>query len=539
MTPLTKLTPRERVNLWALTALLSAGLAVLLVCHSLSLPLSADEQPYIAAGAVGARQGQWPVRDYAYFDMPALAVMYAGLFRVSDDLLPTARLSSAAAGALAAILLFAAAVRRLDAITTLGRFGLAAGAAVLLVTCPLFLQVTGRAMPHDFAAVAALGGMLASMGAIRTASSRKAAAFAVVAGLCVGTAVSLRVLYAPLVIVMLLMLPMTPGATPGRRMGAALAAAVAVAAAWAPTYVLLRKTPDVLWFATADLPFAQWRQSGSFSWSQSFASESQRAMLRQLVVEPSTLVLLLALGGLAVLTIVVAARAASENRPRHLMIEIAAAMTATATTAMMAHLCTPASQLHLFAAVPLAVLTCVLCAAYLRQHGGERARVVATTLYVGAVLGVLVPGVQQWSGDLRRFDYDQTPVGEHLAEARQLRMTVQQRHVLTLHPLTALEAGGRVYPALILGEATWKWASSVSDEQRERLGLITPVQMGALVKAYPPAAVMIRESPTRAELPLMSYARYHGFRKQPMPSGVALWVTETAPPTAYVASPRP
>ena len=57
--------------------------------------LNHDEHQHIAAGALVARDGLLPYRDFPHFHTPYLAFIYAALFHATDHLLLAARLFGA------------------------------------------------------------------------------------------------------------------------------------------------------------------------------------------------------------------------------------------------------------------------------------------------------------------------------------------------------------------------------------------------------------------------------------------------------------
>src|SRR5260221_5180550 len=73
---------------------------------SMGKRLDHDEHQFVASGALLARRGLWPYRDYAYFHMPNLVIVNAILFRMSDHLLLMSRLVSMFAGFFTAVLVF-------------------------------------------------------------------------------------------------------------------------------------------------------------------------------------------------------------------------------------------------------------------------------------------------------------------------------------------------------------------------------------------------------------------------------------------------
>src|SRR5688572_6039535 len=56
--------------------------------------MSHDEHQHVAAGALVAREGLVPYRDFPHFHTPYLAYVYAALFSVTDHLLVAARMVS-------------------------------------------------------------------------------------------------------------------------------------------------------------------------------------------------------------------------------------------------------------------------------------------------------------------------------------------------------------------------------------------------------------------------------------------------------------
>src|SRR5262249_7881535 len=118
--------------------------------------LSHDEHQFIASGALLARKGLLPYRDYPYFHMPGLTLLYAGVFRLTPYLLLAARACSVVAGTLTLSAVLYLAMDLLAGQPPGLRLAASAGAAVLLLTNPLFVFTTGRAWNHDLSVLLAL-----------------------------------------------------------------------------------------------------------------------------------------------------------------------------------------------------------------------------------------------------------------------------------------------------------------------------------------------------------------------------------------------
>ena len=75
---------RERTVVFLLIALLAGPLVLGL---GMTKGLSHDEHQHVAAGALVAREGLMPYRDFPHFHTPYLPFIYALLFRATDHLL--------------------------------------------------------------------------------------------------------------------------------------------------------------------------------------------------------------------------------------------------------------------------------------------------------------------------------------------------------------------------------------------------------------------------------------------------------------------
>src|SRR5437588_10084188 len=78
----------------ALTVAMSALILLVLCAIAMSRGLNVDEHQFVASGALLAREGFLPYRDYPFFHTPNLPLVYALLFRGTDYLLLSARLLS-------------------------------------------------------------------------------------------------------------------------------------------------------------------------------------------------------------------------------------------------------------------------------------------------------------------------------------------------------------------------------------------------------------------------------------------------------------
>ena len=135
---------------WGIVALVLVLLLVLVWGLNMRRGLNHDEHQFVASGALIAREGLLPYRDFPYFHVPTLSFLYALLFQATDYLLLTARSFSILCSWLTLVLIFAAALAWLPPLPAWWRVGIGAATAVLLMTTPSFLHASGRAWNHDF-----------------------------------------------------------------------------------------------------------------------------------------------------------------------------------------------------------------------------------------------------------------------------------------------------------------------------------------------------------------------------------------------------
>ncbi len=142
--------PRLGALAWGIIALVLALLLVLVWGLNMRRGLNHDEHQFVASGALIARDGLLPYRDFPYFHVPTLSFLYALLFQATDYLLLAARAFSILCSWLTLVLIFAAALAWLRHLPAWWRVGIGVATAVLLMTTPSFLHASGRAWNHDF-----------------------------------------------------------------------------------------------------------------------------------------------------------------------------------------------------------------------------------------------------------------------------------------------------------------------------------------------------------------------------------------------------
>ena len=112
--------------------------------------LNHDEHQFVASAALIARQDMLPYRDFPYFHVPTLSIIYALIFRFTDYLLLGARWFSVVCSWLTLAVLLAAALVWLRNLRASGRLLAGVLVTLLVMNTPAFLHASGRAWNHDF-----------------------------------------------------------------------------------------------------------------------------------------------------------------------------------------------------------------------------------------------------------------------------------------------------------------------------------------------------------------------------------------------------
>jgi hypothetical protein len=156
-----------------------------------------DEHQHVAAGALVAREGLLPYRDFPHFHTPYLPFAHAVMFRTTDHLLTAARLLSVICssmilgivGSFASVLFKKHGMRFASLVS--------AGAVLIALTTTLFTATSGRAWNHEPSLVLVLLAFVACAAGLRSGRLGWFAASGVLLGLAIGTRITCAPLVAP------------------------------------------------------------------------------------------------------------------------------------------------------------------------------------------------------------------------------------------------------------------------------------------------------------------------------------------------------
>ncbi|MGA3170409.1 MAG: glycosyltransferase 87 family protein [Chthoniobacteraceae bacterium] len=480
-------------------AVLTAGALVLLFLLMLSMGLrrgfNHDESQHLAAGAIIARGHLLPYRDFPYFHMPDLALVYALLFRASASVLLPARLFSVGVGWLTCLLLWFIVWRECRDKSTPARWLLPAAAVLLMAGNPIFRDTFWRTWNHELATLAGIGAAaLAMYGGRRW----------FLAGVCLGLAIGTRLTFAPLFAPLAVAAVLEPVGGDFRQRAARVGLfSTGAALALLPALILFAMVPAQFLF-------------GNFTFNSKVnvlfrqSHHDTNASLAAKLLFPFTTLfhdranLLLAL--IFVLFVAAALLHISKMRPdaRYRLLLVLALIPFTLIGAVAP---SPSQIEYYYELVPLMVLAIALSAATFPSERGA---------WICAIL-LLAPGgyvmARAWN-DYQHLAILKTPsawppVMVHEAGVETAGL-VHSGGVLTLDPLYPLEGGLNIYPSLATGPIAWRSEPFVPPPDRARFRILGPDNFTGALTQSPPAAILTTPS-IIVDKPLTDWARAHGY----------------------------
>ena len=473
--------------------------------------LNHDENQHIAAGALVAREGLLPYRDFPHFHTPYLAFIYAALFRATDHLLLAARLFTIACATASVGLVGAATADAFRAHPPRFARWATVGAMLLALSSWVFTKTTGHAWNHEPPLLFALAAFFAQVAGVRRAHG----GWLFAGGVLLGIAIGIRITYAPLLAPFGLATLFLSKVNPLRR---------AALAAWFSAGVLIALS-GIAWLA-ALAPEQAW--FGNFEFARvnvvyRFATGEPRTMT--LATKTRYLYKSIIRADLGLVIAFVAPLVAAFSQRRHGRVSLPREL-------VFLLWCLPFLLLGSFAPSPVFeqyfypfVFFFVAGAAYaLAMLPAE------SQLFRGAaclaVAGVLLSagrgtvGYHQLPELFKPSHW--TPLELH-HEAARLRVVPASGRILTLGPIEVLEAGRRIYPEFVTGPFAWRIAPYVEPAKAARLRITTPATLDELLTTEPPSALLLGAE-RKVEGDFEAYVRANRYRLLPHAHGEQLWV---------------
>lgn len=512
---------RDRNRRWWLVAGLAAvWLAVALVLLlglNMRRGLNHDEHQFVASAALLARQNLLPYRDFPYFHVPTLSLVYALIFQFTDYLLLGARWFSVICSWLTLALLLAASLAWLRNMRPAGRLLVGVLVTLLLMNAPTFLHASGRAWNHDFPTLLTL--LAAFLQATWLKRSRRPVLWLLAIGFLVGLATGVRVsfaLVAPAFIAAVFI-----GLNWRRRAAwtGLLLLGIGALAGAAPALYLFWQAPAEFIFGNltyAQLNTAYYAQLGSATAAMSLGEKLAKTA-EYTFLQPGNLFLVL-LAGIALWRI--RARIRLRSAPDVVFLLLLLPFLLAGAFAP-----TPIQPQYIYVLFPHIALLFLAALAY---DGRPLYALWATG--VAAAVAALLAIPRYAEGAEIVFDPSEwLPLKVH-ARGEYLGELAGHAPILTLAPIYPLEGGAPIYPEFVTGPMGWRVATLLTPEERTRFDLVGIDDLEAHLAAAPPRAILtgIHDNDIDVEEPLLAYVQEHGYVPVALPEEGTLWLTRQA-----------
>lgn len=498
---------------------LRARLIVFLIVSALAFPLvlglgmtrglSHDEHQHVAAGALIAREGLLPYRDFPHFHTPYLAFAYAALFRICDHLLIAARLISVlSATAILGVIggtayhLFRDRGKRFAALVC-------AGSVLLALTTTLFTETTGRAWNHEPSLFLVLLAFVVHVAGLRSTRAGWFAASGALLALAIGTRITCAPLVAPFGLALLLY------PAPRWRWDRVLAFAGGMILGLAGLLYFFAIAPEQTWFGNFDFARVNVIYRLSTGEPRTMTLLKKLRFFFKVIVRPDTALFV------AGLLPIVAATLANRGTGRRLPFELRFILLMLPFVFIGSFAPSPLFDQYFYPLVPFLLLAGLYAFASMPAASAWFRRTLVTG--AGAVLLSLGMGVRAFEDFGDFFAPGEWHGMEVHNRAAEVRSHVSHGRVLTLAPIHPLEAGLAIYPPFSTGSFAWRISPYIDPAKAQRLGILNPATLEKALAAAPPSAVLVGFEKT-GENPLSDYARRHGFEALPLDDDEKLWV---------------
>ncbi|PYL66297.1 MAG: hypothetical protein DMF25_00770 [Verrucomicrobia bacterium] len=480
-----------------------------LFTRAMTRELNRDEGQFIAAGALLARYGYLPYRDYPYFHLPNLAFVFAALFTKCDHLLLAGRCFNVACGWLALVLVFCITANAFRNVESL-RWMIACFAALTLFANRLFRFTSGRAWNHDLPVLASL----AALAALFLSNRQRGRQFWLgLAGVLLGMAVGARLSFAPLVAPFAFFVVYQQAARSRRLRDLALFSA-GLFLALGPTWILWTHAPTRFLFDNFVYHGKLNRIYQASIGAHSVWLSRRLLFLLELLKFAQNDILILAFIYLAIWL-------PTRGNWKILLADRSLGPVVFSLPFLLVGAIAPSPfyKQYFYPLVPFLLLGVVfgLARAWFTTSG-RRARGVAGLLAVASVINLIIdlPSVRDFASPQRW-----TPLQVH--EAGRNLCALTNGEILTLVPIFPLEGNAPIYKEFATGPFAWKVAPFIPHQLQPTLGFVDAAHLETYLAAAPPAAILTGGETSLLEQPLNDYARKHRYRLRRV-SGLYLWV---------------
>lgn len=522
----------DRVLLVVTVAGFFLVVGMLLLGLNMRRGLNHDEHQFVAGATLLARDSLLPYRDFPYFHVPLLSLIYALLFQSWERLLLVSRLFSVLMAWFTLWLIFAAGFRRRAAPSLRERSTFAALGTLWLVSLPIFTYTSGRAWNHD---VAVLFLLLAFFIHSDAMVERRSPWWLGASGLLLGMAATTRLSFAVLGIPFLLVIWLYPVYARVQRWQATLAFVLGAAVGALPTLWLFATDPAAFIFGNLEyvrLNTAYYQEIGH---TEAMTFWGKLVYFgRFLIAQPADglAVLLLVVGVLPLLSTLrrrlpFVRTGASPTPKEESLFRLAFVLFLLLFSLVGAFAATPSQLQYFYALFPLVILGIIYALTAWPTH----MHIAGLRLFIfGALVSILLSIPAYAPGMFTLFSPSEWRPNKLHVHGQWAMRLVDDGPVLTLSPIPVLEGGGAIYPEFAPGPFAWRIAALVEPERRADLHLVAPEELDRFLEDQPPGAILVGldNDDIAEEQPLIDYAERNAYVPVPMPDDGTLWLQPRA-----------
>jgi hypothetical protein len=465
--------------------LILAALCLTIVANGMTKPLGRDEQMYCTAGVLLA-QGKAIYRDFSYpSQMPCHPLLYAGLFRAfnTQHYLLVGRLTSVVCDILVMVLIVAI-YRRLFGMFRTSGILLALAGAVLYVFNPLVDYANGYAWNHD---VVILCVILSLWLFVSCDSARQSGPWRLAAiGALLTLASCMRITAVLVQVLFLCFLLGRPASSVRQRLRNTVPFLIGTAMmlVW-PVFVIVQAwRPFLLNLVRIPVLYGEWLRAIGMV-------HNKPKLIVSCLAEPGYLMVI-------VTAIFVYALVAWQHRKvtmlngRNVLLTVLLVV----TFFVIAFIPPTMWKQYLAMPVPFLIVSLAYPLLYLRSAAGNTAarrhfRIAGALTVVCVIVAVVSHPVVLYRTPVLLVPESWVPVRVHRISEDIFELSGEEKRVLTLAPLFALEGGCTVYPELSAGSIVYRIADSLSPAERALAHTAGPETLGPLVESEPPSAVVL------------------------------------------------
>jgi hypothetical protein len=480
--------------------LILAALCLTIVANGMSKPLGRDEQMYCTAGVLLA-QGKAIYRDFSYpSQMPCHPLLYAALFRAfnTQHYLLVGRLTSVVCDILVMFLIVAIYRRVFRAFKTSGiLLGLAG--AVLYVFNPLVDYANGYAWNHDVVILCVILSLwlFVSCDWARHSKPWRVAAI----GALLTLATCMRITTVLVQVVFLCFLLARPASSVKDRLKNIVPFLIgtAVMLAW-PVFVIVRAwRAFLLNLVRIPVLYGEWLRAISMV-------HNKPKLIISCLSEPGYLLLIVTAICLCLMAFHQRRRMTASHKRSMLLVALLVltffVIALIPPTMWRQYLAMPVPFLIVSLAYPLVCIRSAVGDTSARRHF----RIAGALTVVCVIVAVVSHPMALYRTPVLLVPESWVPVRVHRISEDIFEQSGEEKRVLTLAPLFAIEGGCAVYPELAAGSIVYRIADSLSPAERALTHTAGPETLGPLVESEPPSAVVLGVEMDFLEAPLFELA---------------------------------